>query len=211
MSSKTESDEHESDTNDADEQADNPPYNVLEGAIETTQEAFEPVEDALNDTAFEADAEDFEEKLESIEDTADDAQDEADVDELAAAPAKVDYLQALVENLGAQSDAITDDHVDVVKDALEGVEEALDEVPVMRSVYFARVGGVPLLYNEATVKAERLIADGRNPDDPSNYVLKGWATSLHQSLQGEWDSNKKVPLDDLDEFTTERDKGGGQV
>lgn len=206
----------------SDEQADEQPYDALQGALETVEERYDPVEEAVEelqlDGSDEATAEqhleNFREHREEIDDAAERAEEQGEPTELSAAPARVDYLQGTLTALQSVVN-IGDDLVDDLEDATEGVEDILEDIETgPDSLWYVRVSGVPLLYPDPEVPAERLVVDARDPDNPTNYVVKAWATEERSSLQGEFDPDEgdQVPLDEgITELTLERNAGGGQV
>jgi hypothetical protein len=184
-------------------------YDILQAAIQAAQDQAESVVEDLYEADHIADAEDLSDTLEAIEDSSERAEDTDNPDELSNAPAHIEYLQAFVPIIAAEVDANTEP----LMRALEDVEDHLDRFDIELSKWFARVNEIPLRYDKPDVDARILIEDARNPEEPTNYLLKGWADTDHTQQVGEFDpaDGDKVPIDEIDEFTTERNRGGGQV
>jgi len=185
-------------------------YEPVESAIDTAKEKLEPIEDRIDDP-FSADVEEIEDLLDEIEEAVDDAQDTDDVTHLAAAPAQIEFLQATANNIATQAKDLKREF-DEFQVALEAVEDYVEDVEVAQSKWFARVNGIPLLYDSRTVKARKLIEDSVDPDDPSEYSIEAYTSEVDEEADARYPDNEQdVPLDDFDEFEAVRDKGGGPV
>jgi len=199
-------------TNANDSSDDEPTHNYepLESAIDTAKEKLDPIEDRINDT-FAADVEEIEDILDVIEEAVDDAQDTDSVTELAAAPAQVEFLQAKADNISNQANGLTAEFEEY-QVALEAVEDYVEDIEVEQSKWFARVNGIPLLYDSRIVKAGELIEDSVDPDDASEYSIEAYTSEVDEEADARYPDNEQdVPLDDFDEFEAVRDKGGGPV
>jgi chromosome segregation ATPase len=199
-------------TNANDSSDDEPTHNYepLESAIDTAKEKLDPIEDRINDT-FAADIEEIEDILDVIEETVDDAQDTDSVTELAAASAQVEFLQAKADNISNQANGLTAEFEEY-QVALEAVEDYVEDIEVEQSKWFARVNGIPLLYDSRTVKAGELIEDSVDPDDASEYSIEAYTSEVDEEADARYPDNEQdVPLGDFDEFEAVRDKGGGPV
>lgn len=185
-------------------------YEPLESAIDTAQALFEPIEDGVGEL-YEGDVEDLEERLEAIEDAVDSAQDSDDFSHLSRVPALVDYVQVLTGILAEQTDS-AEEAFEEFAVAVEAVEDHLEDFNVDRALWFAQVNGVPLLYEERVVEARRLINDAMDPDDPSDYTLEAYTSTVDDEPDRQYPRPEhEVDLGDFDVFRTARDKGGGPV
>lgn len=185
-------------------------YDPVESAIDTAKEKLNPIEDRIDDP-YAADVEEMEDLLDEIEEAVDDAQDTDDVTHLAAAPAQIEFLQATANNIATQAKAL-EQEFDEFQVALEAVEDYVEDIEVEQSRWFARVNGIPLLYDSRTVEARQLIEDSVGPDDPSAYSIEAYTSEVDEEADARYPDNEQdVPLDDFDEFEAVRDKGGGPV
>jgi chromosome segregation ATPase len=197
-------------TNDASDDESTYNYEPLESAIDTAKEKLDPIEERISD-ALAVDVEEIEDILNEIEEATDDAQDTDDVEELAAAPAQVEFLQAKADNASNQANGL-DNEFEEFRVALEAVENYIEDVDVEQTKWFARVNGIPLLYDSQVIRARQLIEDSVDPDDPSEYSIEAFTSEVDEEADARYpDNEQEVPLDDFDEFEAVRDKGGGPV
>lgn len=181
-------------------------YEPVESAIDTAKEKLDPIEDRIYD-AYAADVEEIEDLLDEIEEAVDDAQDTDDVTELGAAAAQIEFLQAKADNIATQANGLEQEF-----EEFQVALEAVEDVGVVQTHWFARVNGIPLLHDSRTVEAGQLIEDSVAPDDTSEYSIEAYTSEVDEEADARYPDNEQdVPLDDFDEFEAVRDKGGGPV
>jgi hypothetical protein len=174
---------------------------IARGHLEEAREdAPDTLEDDIADLVFE---------LDDIDNAVDDAQDGEGANPLGIVPAKLDYVQAIADNLTDQADI---DALDDVEDDLEAVEEHLEDVDITQSKWFVTVNGIPALFDEQEVSPNALKKKGNVDGNPNDYSLH----ILPTPTAGNDESDIKIPADDHDPvdlaehdyFSTEKEQGG---
>jgi len=173
-------------------------HDLAENAIDTAQDHAEEAEDELPDS-FEADLEDIEDNIEDVEDAVDDHQDGEGTNPLGPVPAKVNYLQHVVENLEDQTGS---EAIAALDEDLERIEELVVDGAITQTLWYASVNDIPGLHDEQEVSPAALKKQGDVDGNPNEHKLHALATPT----DGIEDAEETIPSDDNDPVDLEEDR-----